>query len=275
MFTWQTFNAISGLFCVPERATDPYFEKIYYAELPERGDVNSALRLAKKYNREGKVWYQSRHGYKYGAFTDGKHYRDKVLKEQQEHVAMARVPEEPDYDAEGAEIIIADDAPQGRVVTTDLSVNLTASMDASRARSENNATHASWQHEEPDEEVHVVHADENAHLWPKRASNFFGIKEEPVDEQQPLHSTRTNESNLTPPDESAEPIESSTSSPKESEYMPAGRVKLEGVEAAENLRLLSTTSQQHPIDVDDDEEVDTRMLWRRTKERRQSRKSLP
>ena len=133
---------------MPERATDPYFEKIYYAELPERGDVNSALRLAKKYNREGKVWYQSRHGYKYGAFTDGKHYRDKVLKEQQEHVAMARVPDEADYDAEGAEIIIADGVPQGRVVTTDLVVNLAAGIDASRTQDENNATHASWRREE-------------------------------------------------------------------------------------------------------------------------------
>lgn len=40
--------------------------------------MSSAQRLAKKYNQEGKVWYQSRLGYKYGAFTDGKHFRDKV-----------------------------------------------------------------------------------------------------------------------------------------------------------------------------------------------------
>jgi predicted kinase len=63
---FDALTELKGLFCVPDERSDPLFAQIFYEELPESDNLQSAYNLAKKYNKEGKIWYLARYGYRYG-----------------------------------------------------------------------------------------------------------------------------------------------------------------------------------------------------------------
>jgi hypothetical protein len=54
-----------GLFALPSVEYEPYIEQVHYIE-PTEENLEPAKRLIERYNREGKPWYSSRHGYRLG-----------------------------------------------------------------------------------------------------------------------------------------------------------------------------------------------------------------